>query len=121
MAELARNVAGLGRDQRFVLVPGPGLSGPERNVRRDRFAVDSRHTERVRDQHVLLVDDTWTSGSKAQSAALAVRSAGASSVSLLVVARWCRHDWPDHRPVLDRFTDPYDTAVCPVSGGDCPT
>lgn len=66
------------------------------------------------------MDDTWTTGSKAQSAALAVRTAGARYVTLLCVARWCKHDWDDHRALLDRFTDPYDAAMCPVTGGPCP-
>lgn len=37
--------------------------------------------------HVLLIDGTWTSGGHALPAALALRAAGAATVSLLVVAR----------------------------------
>jgi orotate phosphoribosyltransferase len=36
---------------------------------------------------VLLVDDTWTTGSTAQSAAIALRSAGARSVAAVVLGR----------------------------------
>lgn len=38
--------------------------------------------------HVLLIDDTWTSGGHSQSAALALRYAGAEYITLLVLARW---------------------------------
>jgi hypothetical protein len=37
--------------------------------------------------HVLLIDDTWTSGATAQSAALALRSAGAARVATVVLGR----------------------------------
>jgi hypothetical protein len=79
--------------------------------------------------HVLLVDDTWTSGGHAQSAALAARAAGAGNVSVLVVARWMEPSWA----VLDgeRKVDPetylralsgvdYDPLICPWTGGGCP-
>jgi len=36
---------------------------------------------------VLLIDDTWTSGASAQSAALALRSAGAARVATVVLGR----------------------------------
>lgn len=39
------------------------------------------------DPAVLLVDDTWTSGGNAQSAALALRAAGAANVAVLVIGR----------------------------------
>jgi adenine/guanine phosphoribosyltransferase-like PRPP-binding protein len=36
---------------------------------------------------VLLLDDTWTSGGTAQSAAVALKRAGARSVTVVVVGR----------------------------------
>lgn len=36
---------------------------------------------------VLLIDDTWTTGSNAQSAALALRAAGAEKVAIVVIGR----------------------------------
>lgn len=41
----------------------------------------------IRDAHVLLVDDTWTTGASAQSAAMALRRAGARSVATVVIGR----------------------------------
>lgn len=42
----------------------------------------------VRCSHVLLIDDTWVSGSTVMSAVGALRAAGAAKVSSLVLARW---------------------------------
>jgi orotate phosphoribosyltransferase len=36
---------------------------------------------------VLLLDDTWTTGASAQSAAMALRRAGAASVATVVLGR----------------------------------
>ena len=120
-AQLARHVAGHTDRQRFRLDLGPGATDQERSVTRDRFVVSDSYAPRVAGRHVLLVDYTWTSGSKTQSAALAVRVGGAEIVTVLCVARWCRHDWPDHRALLDSCTAPYDATICPLTGTNCPS
>ncbi len=118
VAELARHVAFRnGIDNRLALAIGPGIDDTSRTVRSDRFVVPERYSDRVKGKHVLLVDDTWTSGAKAQSAAVALSDAGAEQVTALCVARWCRHDWPDHRELLDSCIEPYDAFECPVRGG----
>jgi len=72
-------------------------------------------------QHVLILDDVWTTGSTAQSAALAVRRAGAAAVSVMVVGRWLN---PDRRGTADfiatRLQCDFDPDICPVTGGECP-
>lgn len=50
-------------------------------------------TERLDGHHVLLVDDTWTSGGHARSAAFALRQAGAATVALVVIGRHVNPDW----------------------------
>jgi hypothetical protein len=76
---------------------------------------------RLDGRHVLILDDTWTTGSTAQSAALAVRRAGAAAISVMVVGRWLS---PDRRVTADfikaRLHRDYDPDICPVTGGDCP-
>lgn len=52
-------------------------------------------------ENVLLLDDTWTTGSSARSAAHALRVAGASSVALVVIGR---HINPQYEPVADSGT-----------------
>jgi adenine/guanine phosphoribosyltransferase-like PRPP-binding protein len=85
----------------------------------DKFAVQP--AIRLDGRHVLILDDVWTTGSNAQSAALAVRRAGAAAVSVLVVGRWLS---PRRRLSAEflslRLTRAYDPGICPVTGGQCP-
>jgi predicted amidophosphoribosyltransferase len=68
-----------------------------------------------------VIDDTWTTGGHAQSAALALRVAGATRVSVLVVARWLKEDYGDNKQFIDdlRGRD-YDPSICPWTGAKCP-
>jgi predicted amidophosphoribosyltransferase len=50
-------------------------------------------TRDVAGETVLLVDDTWTSGGHAQSAAHALREAGAVTVALVAIGRHVRPEW----------------------------
>lgn len=120
-AELARSVYGNnGPENRFLLEPGPGIADNSRQVRADRFTVPGRFRHTIAGRHVLIIEDTWVSGTKIQSAAVAVKQAGAASVTGLCVARWCRSDWSDHQRLLDSCVDPYNAALCPVTGAECP-
>ncbi len=42
---------------------------------------------------VLLIDDTWTTGANAQSAAAALKAAGAGAVAAVVIGRLINRDW----------------------------
>jgi len=44
-------------------------------------------------ENVLLIDDTWTTGAHAQSAAAALKAAGAGAVALVVIGRHVNPDW----------------------------
>jgi len=107
---------------RFLLCPGSGATEVDstRFPRGDGFTVAPDDRERVAERHVLVVEDTWVSGATAQSAAITLKDAGATAVTVLAVARWLRNDWPDHRMVIDGLTEPYDALVCPVTGAACP-
>lgn len=75
----------------------------------------------VKGRHVMVIDDTWTTGGHAQSAALALRDAGASHVSTVVIARWMNHDYSATAEFLRTHRHAaYDPDRCPVTGGDCP-
>jgi hypothetical protein len=103
------------------LAIGPGIDAARSPVpRADRFTVPNEYLPHVIDQHVLVVEDTWVSGDKAQSAALALKAAGAACVTILSVTRWLRYDWEDHRELIATLTEPYDAARCPVTGSTCP-
>jgi predicted amidophosphoribosyltransferase len=75
-----------------------------------------------KDAHVMLVDDTWTSGSHVQSVATALKQAGAGKVSILAIARWMDLTDPWTRRVFAESIRPrqYNPHVCPWAGASCP-
>jgi predicted amidophosphoribosyltransferase len=99
------------------LAPVANVQHP-RDVNPEHFSADDRLPQ---GSHVLLIDDTWTGGGHAQSAVLALRRAGATHVSLLVVARWIKEDYGDNARFLrDLAGQDYDPEICPWTGGSCP-
>jgi hypothetical protein len=96
----------------------PGLDARcDRVVDAEKFLVGGAVTGR----HILVLDDVWTTGSNAQSAALALRSAGAAAVSIMVIARWLN---PRHRLsptfIREQLHEGYNPLVCQVTGDRCP-
>lgn len=84
LAQLLRGRPHGGARVRTLLAPGAApASGQARRFAAARY----RALYRLRGESVLLVDDTWTSGASAQSAASALRRAGARRVALVVVGR----------------------------------
>jgi len=99
------------------LAPAANVQHP-RDISPEHFSADCRLPL---GSHVLLTDDTWTSGGHAQSAVLALRGAGATHVSLLVVARWINEDFANNANFLRGLADrDYNPAICPWTGGICP-
>jgi hypothetical protein len=91
----------------------------DRDVSERRFAL--RPSVDLTRRHVLLLDDTWTSGANAHSAALTLRGSGAHKVSVMVIGRWLVPRFGRNAEFIrDRLHDPYDPRLCPVTGGDCP-
>jgi hypothetical protein len=77
-----------------------------RDLDPERFAACPLPTARV-----LLIDDTWTTGSSAQSAAMALRRAGAGSVITVVLGR--------HVGRADAAAAGVDPASMPFRQGSC--
>jgi len=83
-----------------LLVPGPVKAGHNRASDRG-FTV----TSTVQDRSVLLVDDTFTTGARAQSAASALQQAGARVVAIVPVGRVINPDFSQETEALwDRAT-----------------
>jgi orotate phosphoribosyltransferase len=61
---------------------------------------------------VLLVDDTWTTGANAQSAAAALKRAGAGAVAAVVIGRHVNRDWNDNDRRLRQIPTPFDWSRC---------
>lgn len=119
LAVLARQVRPSRPDQRFLLDLGPSAHDKARPVLPDRFTVPDRYRPLLEGAHVLILDDTWVSGSHAQSATLAVRAAGADQITVLCIGRWCPTDRSDCRTLLAASTDPYGPTACPLGEGAC--
>jgi hypothetical protein len=85
-----------------LLCRGPGTLGHMR-PQRDGFVVPAARRAAVQGRHLLLLDDTYVSGARAQSAAAALRLGGAASVQIIVAGRVLRPDRvPAHADFLRR-------------------
>src|SRR5450755_875795 len=120
----------LARDERHPLrrvvgeLCGPTRDRYERLLRRSGAAVPERafSTEkfepaRTLDGHsVLLIDDTWTTGGNAQSAAAALRRAGAGRIAAVVIGRHLNREWGHNDRRLRELARPFDWGRCAVHG-----
>ncbi|MFG3258109.1 phosphoribosyltransferase [Streptomyces sp. NPDC048172] len=107
----------------FELLPSGSSSRSQDRRRLDpgHFAVPG--TADVAGAHVVVLEDTWVSGGHAQSAAVALREAGAHEVTVVAVARRLVPEFGPTRAFLAHRLDDgreYDPETCPVTGGACP-
>ena len=65
---------------------------------------------------VLLIDDTWTTGANAQSAAATLKRAGAGKVAAVVVGRHLNREWHENDRRLRGITRPFDWSRCALCG-----
>ncbi|WP_156371262.1 ComF family protein [Nocardia arizonensis] len=101
------------------LVPAP-TSTSDRVVVPTQFALNP--PTNLAGHHVLVLDDTWTTGARAQSAAMTLRAAGASAVSIMVVGRWIEPGFGSNAAFIrERLTTDFDPDRCPVTGDSCPS
>ena len=92
----------------------------ERLLRRSNARADQRKfsptkfvsTKALRGEAVLLVDDTWTTGSNMQSAAAALKSVGAGPVAAVVIGRHINRDWHENDRRLRALPCPFDWTRC---------
>lgn len=88
---------------RRLLAPGQGGASSSRVVDPDRFSpVDP---DSVAGRHVLLVEDTWVTGSSAQSAAVSLHRAGAARVTVVCIARMLTAQWQAGHYVTSYYAD----------------
>lgn len=116
----------LGRDERHPLrwivgqVVAPTRDRHERLLRRSSLGLGAhefsrRKYEPLRKLHgesILLIDDTWTTGANAQSAAAALRSAGAGPIAAIVIGRHLNREWHENDRRLRGITRPFDWKRC---------
>jgi hypothetical protein len=99
----------------------PQTSGRHERLLRRTFCqaeprtFDSRRYRAVRrldGESVLLIDDTWTTGASTQSAAAALKAAGAATVGAVVVGRHLNREWHENDVHLDAL--PFDWSRCAI-------
>ena len=61
---------------------------------------------------MLLIDDTWTTGASAQSAAAALKDAGAGRVAAVVIGRHLNREWHENDRRLRGIERPFDWSKC---------
>lgn len=61
---------------------------------------------------ILLVEDTWTTGANAQSAACALKTAGARAVGLVVIGRHIRREYEKNAALLDALPRVFSWETC---------
>jgi hypothetical protein len=99
---------------------GPTRERHQRLLRRSSATLESRAFDRHRyepvqplhGEAVLLIDDTWTTGANAQSAAAALKAAGAGPVAAVVIGRHVNRDWSDNDRRLKEIPTPFDWSRC---------
>jgi predicted amidophosphoribosyltransferase len=69
----------------------------------------------LRGEDVLVIDDTWTTGASAQSAAAALRAAGCGTVAAVVIGRHINRDWGPNDQELAALP-PFDWDRCALCG-----
>lgn len=95
--------------ERYQRILTPTGHGDPHRFHLDRFAA----TSRLDGEPVLLIDDTWTAGANAFSAATSLTAAGAGPVTALVIGRYIRTGERDHRKRLDAVPRPFRWDQCP--------
>jgi predicted amidophosphoribosyltransferase len=106
-------------------VVGPTRDRHERLLERSQADVDARTfddrkyeaTRRLNSEPVLLIDDTWTTGANAQSAAAALKRAGAGPVAAVLIGRHLNREWHENDRRLRGITRPFDWRRCALCGG----
>jgi predicted amidophosphoribosyltransferase len=108
VGELARPT----RDRYERLLTRSSVAVPERTFDVRKFEV----ARALSGESVLLIDDTWTTGSCAQSAAAALRHAGAGTVAAVVIGRHVKRDWRENERRLSALARPFDWSSCAWHG-----
>ncbi|HUA44909.1 MAG TPA: hypothetical protein VMA77_06765 [Solirubrobacteraceae bacterium] len=122
------------RDERHPLrwivgeLVGPTRSRHERLLRRTDAEVPIRTynehrfeaTQALDNDAVLLIDDTWTTGASAQSAAAALKAAGAGRIGAVVIGRHLNREWHQNDRRLRGIEQPFDWSTCSLCAEPVP-
>ncbi|MDA8370166.1 MAG: hypothetical protein M0026_09890 [Nocardiopsaceae bacterium] len=95
------------------LVLNNSIDPYSRNLNLDWFKTDPIRSISARPSAVLLIDDTWVTGARVQSAAYCLKEAGAARVATIVLARQINPDYGHAAPLVNKATGiRYDPEIC---------
>jgi predicted amidophosphoribosyltransferase len=105
---------------------GATAARPERMLCRSAFETGDREYDFLKylavrpldGEAVLLVDDTWTTGANAQSAAAALKAAGAGRVAAVAIGRHVNREWGDNDRRLLELEGRFDWRRCALCAPD---
>lgn len=110
LQRIAGELVGLTRDRYERLLRRSSAPAPPRTFSLEKF----KTARNLHHQSVLLIDDTWTSGANAQSAAAALKMAGAGTVAAVVIGRHLNRHHGDNDRRLRRLPRPFEWNRCAV-------
>lgn len=89
------------------LLESTGVSGSNRSLDNGepRFRATEKAVQKFAGKHVLLIEDTWVTGSTVQEAAGVLKEAGAARVTVLCVARLLKPGFNDLHGFPEKFFD----------------
>lgn len=114
----------MAQDMNAVSADAPALvraptATTDRVTSGDQFELEPGNAS-LSGHHVLVLDDTWTQGSRTRSATMTLKSAGATKVSVMVIGRWLVPGYRETTKFVQGLTDDYNPSRCPVTGDACP-
>ena len=104
---IANDVPAVAGRNRRLLAPS-GLTGKTRAFDCLRYSA----VESLLGRRILLIDDTWTTGASAQSAAAVLRDAGASYVAAVVIGRYLNARYADNQARVACLEDEFSWTAC---------
>ena len=115
MRGIVGDLVGPTHDRHKLLLTRSEADTPGRRIDADKF----KSLRALDGEPVLLVDDTWTTGASARSAAAALRRAGAGAVAAVVIGRHVNREWHDNDRRLHALeAQPFDWERCALCAQD---
>ena len=108
LPHIVGELVGPTRDRYQCLLRRTDTEVPDRTFSQAKFHA----TKPFHGQAVLLVDDTWTTGASAQSAAAALKAAGAGPIAAVVIGRHLNREWHQNDRRLRGIAQPFEWADC---------